>query len=205
MSKPTHAHIEKLFTELIIPFYHLKRGTRIPDKGRRWENDAEHSWSLAFLACTLAPEIDPGLDVGKVCQIAVVHDLVEVYAGDTDVFASAEVLATKDEREAAALQKIRQEFKHFPWIATTIDAYERRETNEGKFVYAMDKYIGCMFDYLDKGRLFQKAKVSLDSYNKTLELHRRKAQSHPGVFEYYEKLRALLDAHPEFFHMPKEA
>ncbi|HTE22194.1 MAG TPA: HD domain-containing protein [Candidatus Limnocylindria bacterium] len=200
MPHPTHNQIEDLLRKLVLPFYHIKRDNPLPGDDRRWENDAEHSWSLALLACSLAPEVDPALDVGKICQFATAHDLVEVYADDTSTFASQEHLASKVEREEQALERITKEFAHFPWIIQTIEAYERKDTDEAKFVYALDKYIACAFDFMDEGKLFLERKVTLANYNKSLEAHRTKAHSHPIIAKYYEEVRALLDAHPEYFH-----
>lgn len=200
MTKPTHQDIERLIRHVVLPFYHVKRDMPLPLGERRWENDAEHSWSVAFLACALAPQIDPTLDLGKLAQYAIAHDIVEVYANDTSTFASEEELASKDEREEAALQHIKKEFGHFPWIVQTVQAYERRDTNEAKFIYALDKYIAVAYDYLDKDQLFRERKITLASYNKSLETHRKKASIHPEVSAYYEEVRNLLDAHPEYFH-----
>lgn len=200
MAKPTHDHIEKLIRTLVLPFYHVKRDMPLPIGERRWENDAEHSWSLALVACALAPEVDPSLDIGKICQFAVAHDLVEVYADDTSTFASEEQLATKAGREEQALKQIAKEFAHFPWIVQTIEEYERKDTNEARFVYALDKYIAVAYDYIDEGKLFRERKVTLAEYNKSLGTHRAKARSHPIIAEYYEAVRSLLDTHPEFFH-----
>lgn len=200
MTQPTHSDIEHLLKHIILPFYHIKRDMPLPLGERRWENDAEHSWSVAFLACALAPQIDPTLDIGKIAQYAIAHDIVEVYADDTSTFASESELATKDEREAAALKRIETEFGHFPWITKIVEEYESKQSNEAKFVYALDKYIPVAYDYIDEGKLFQERKVTLESYNKSLETHRQKAKSHPKVAEYYEEVRRLLDAHPEYFH-----
>lgn len=76
MSQPDFSDIQQLVRQLVLPFYTLERDLPLPIQNHRNENDAEHSWSLALLACSLAPEIDPQLDVGKICQYAVVHDLV---------------------------------------------------------------------------------------------------------------------------------
>ena len=205
MPKPTHEHIEKLLRELVLPFYHIHRDMPLPVGERRLENDAEHSWSLGVLACSLAPEIDATLDVGKIAQLALAHDLVEVHAGDTSTFADASEHATKAEREEAALEKIAADFPMFPWIAQTIREYESRETNEAKFIYALDKYIALIYDFIDKGRLFQRRKVTLKQYNDFLVEHRKKAHTHPVVAEYYEEVRGHLDAHPEYFHIEVSA
>jgi 5'-deoxynucleotidase YfbR-like HD superfamily hydrolase len=201
MKKPTHADIEKLMRQVMLPFYHIKRDIPLPIGERRWENDAEHSWSVTFLACALAPQIDPTLDVGKIAQYATAHDLVEVYADDTSTFASAEKLASKADREEAALQRIAKEYAHFPWIVQTIEEYERKDTKEAMFVYALDKYIALTYDLIDEGKLFRERKVTLDEYNKSLTAHRKKAQSHAEVGRYYEDVRNLLNAHPEYFHV----
>jgi 5'-deoxynucleotidase YfbR-like HD superfamily hydrolase len=200
MSKPTNSQIQQLISSVIIPFYHVKRDTPLPIGERRWENDAEHSWSLAFLACALAPEVDKRLDLGLICQFAVVHDLVEVYADDTSNFAHQSKLDTKAEREAQALKLLEQQFKHFPWIVKTIERYERKDTDEAKFVYALDKCLPVYFDYLDNSKLFRERKMTLADYTKALESHRKKAHSHPEIGKYYEKVRTLVEQHPEYFH-----
>ncbi|HSX02200.1 MAG TPA: HD domain-containing protein [Candidatus Saccharimonadia bacterium] len=196
----THPQIEKLITQVLLPFYHVRRDIPLPIGERRLENDAEHSWSLAFLASCLAPQIDKGLDVGKVCQFAIVHDLVEVYAGDTAVHGNADHIRTKAAREEAAAKKIATEFSHMPWITETIATYEQRDCNEAKFVYALDKYLPVFFDYLDKSRYFREKKMSLAAYNQSLEEHRQKAHMHPTVGKYYDEVRALVDTHPEYFY-----
>jgi 5'-deoxynucleotidase YfbR-like HD superfamily hydrolase len=114
---------------------------------------------LALLGCALAPQIDKQLNIGKVCQYAIVHDLVEVYADDTSNFAEDDKRASKDQREKLALQRIAEEYDHFPWIVDTIKEYESKESNEAKFVYALDKYLPVYFDYLDRSRLFRERKM----------------------------------------------
>jgi 5'-deoxynucleotidase YfbR-like HD superfamily hydrolase len=199
-TQPTHADIETLLKTLVLPFYHVKREMRLPMGERRLENDAEHSWSLAFLACSLAPQVDVTLDIGKLCQFAIAHDLVEVYADDTPVFGDTEALLSKEEREEKALEAIAKESTPFPWIIQTITEYERKDSNEAKFIYALDKYIATAYDYIDEGRLFRQRKMTLVEYNKTLESHRIKAHSHQAVGKYYDEVRSLLDSHPEYFH-----
>jgi 5'-deoxynucleotidase YfbR-like HD superfamily hydrolase len=195
-----HAHIEDLLRQLVLPFYYIERNNPLPGHDRRWENDAEHSWSLAFLACSLAHKVDKDLDIGKICQFATVHDIVEVYAGDTSMFRNESYVMTKEERESHALKKIAKEFSHFPWITETIHAYERKDCDEALFVYALDKYIAVAYDYMDEAKLFRDEKITLEQYNKLLEGHRKKAHSHRHVAKFYDEVRDLLDAHPEYFH-----
>ena len=155
---------------------------------------------MAILACALAPEIDTTLDVGKICQFAIAHDLVEVFADDTSSFADQQKIDSKDEREALALRRIETEYAHFPWITATIRAYHSKESEEAKFVYALDKYLPVYYDYLDRAQLFRERKITLESYNKTLQSHREKAHAHRAVADYYDEIRDLIDQHPEYFH-----
>lgn len=202
VKRPTHLDVHNLLRDIILPFYHVKRTTPLPIGERRWENDAEHSWAVAFLACCLAPQIDPTLDMGKVAQFAIAHDIVEVYAGDTSTFASAEELASKKAREAEALKRLSQEFAQFPWITQTIEEYERRDCNEAKLVYAIDKYIAIALDVLDEGQYYRDHQVTWEAFDKSMAVHKKKAHSHPEVAKYYDEVREILDSHPEYFYRP---
>jgi 5'-deoxynucleotidase YfbR-like HD superfamily hydrolase len=195
MEKPSH--------EIILPFYEVGRDMLLPTQPegrRRNEKDAEHSWSVGILACALAQHVDPTLDVGLVSQFASIHDLVEVYADDTSVWAADEALDFKESKEADALQKIKDRFSHFPWLVTTIEAYERQDTNEALFVRAIDKYIALCIRFMDGGEFFRSNGITKEIFDKNLEAHRKKAHGHTGVAEYYEKIRSIYDQHSEHFY-----
>jgi putative hydrolase of HD superfamily len=192
--------IDELIDDLVLPFYALKRDMLVPPENLRNENDAEHSWSLAVLACSMAEHIDPKLEVGLVAQFALVHDLTEIYAKDTSVWADDSELETKEEREAAALNIIKEKFAKFPWLINTLAVYESMESSEAKFVRAMDKFIALLIRIRDEGKFYHLNKISKEKFNRNLGVHRRKAQLHPGVAEYYEKIREEFDRHPEYFY-----
>jgi len=127
----------------------------------RMENDVEHSYALAMLGWYLAA--DTNLDASKVVAYALVHDLVEVYAGDT-FFYTTDVSAreSKARREAAAAARLRDEFPEFPDLHHSIEAYERREDPEARFVYALDKIQPVINIYLDAGRTWKTHNITLD-------------------------------------------
>jgi putative hydrolase of HD superfamily len=203
--KLAHHEIERLMADLILPFHHIKRDITLPRGERRHENDAEHSWSLAFLAMCLAPVIDSELDTARVCQIATVHDIVEVFADDTSTFADATKQATKVEREQQALAKIQHDFPHFPGIVAVSLEYKELASPEARFVYALDKYVTVLFDYLDEGRYLKDIKMTHKRYVEHLTRHREKAQVHPTVGAYYDQVRRLLDEHPEYFYRDNDS
>lgn len=204
--KPDFKDLEKVMRELVLPFLETERAIPLLLKsGRRKENDAEHSWSIALMACLLAPHIDASLDVGKVCQFAIVHDLAEVYAGDTTVFDAEEEQQTKEEREHAALQKIARDFAHFPWLVETLKQYELQETQEARFVRSIDKLVPLFFDYISGGLYYRENKHTLEDFVKYMRRPREKAKIHPGAFLYHEEAIAVLLSRPELFHpSPKD-
>jgi 5'-deoxynucleotidase YfbR-like HD superfamily hydrolase len=192
--------IDQLVDEIILPFYGLKRDMTVPAENFRDENDAEHSWSVALIACALAPEIDPALDIGKICQFSVVHDMIEIYAGDTSVWAADEKLADKEQREAAALKIIKSKYSAFSWLIETIEEYERMDTQEALYVRAIDKFVAVMIRLRDNGKFYVDNKITQDKYEKNMEASRRKAHGHEAVGQYYERIRDIFDNHPEYFY-----
>lgn len=118
----------------------------------RRENDAEHSWHLALLTLVLAEYSDERLDVGRVLALVVVHDLVEIYAGDTFAF-DAEAAEGQEEREEQAAQRLfallppdqGAEFRRL-W-----DEFEARTTPEARFAKAMDRLQPLLLNYGNHG------------------------------------------------------
>lgn len=204
MPKPALADIERLMAELVVPFYCVERDLTLPIQSRRLENDAEHSWSVAFLACSLAPEIDKSLDVGIIAQYAIVHDLVEVFAGDTSPWHTKNIRESKAKREAKALTHLTKQYTRFPWVSRTIHEYEHRTTKEAVFVWAVDKIVVLLLRYLDQGKHYKDKGVTKKRFDAELASHRAKAHAHPDVGAYYDQLLALFNKHPEYFHQEKE-
>lgn len=89
----------------------------------RYENDTEHSFHLAISAVELAANYHPELDVGLVSQFSIVHDLPEVYAGDTPSFImSREIELKKEKLEQKAIKRLLTELP--PYTAQLLERYE---------------------------------------------------------------------------------
>lgn len=115
------------------------RRTRLMD-GSRLENSAEHSWHLALMALTLADYAPAPCNLQRVVQMLLVHDLVEIDAGDTFAFDLAANL-TKDAREQAAAIRL---FGLLPEhegqsLRELWEEFERAATNEARFANALDR------------------------------------------------------------------
>lgn len=107
----------------------------------RHENDAEHSFELAFVAMQIAAKYYPELDIGLVAQYAIIHDALEKYTGDTPTWRiSDEDLQAKYEREARAFTQLKADYaQRFPHLVQLVEDYEQQSSKEARFVRAMDK------------------------------------------------------------------
>jgi 5'-deoxynucleotidase YfbR-like HD superfamily hydrolase len=186
-----------LMAQLLIPSATVFRTTKVQPELDRFENDAEHSFLLATLGCAIAQQMSPHLDLGKVSQYALVHDLVEAYAGDTTVWASAEEHAGKAEREEEALKRIEKRFgKRFPWIGRTIKKYELFDDPESCFVYALDKIIPYIVMAAVDHQPFPPHK---ELYEEKMGIARKKIARYPELLDLFEDLDADYKKRPHFF------
>lgn len=204
MAQASADDLLNLLGDIVLPFYQINRATPLRFAPGRTENDAEHSWSLSLVACALAPHVDAALDPGKIAQFATVHDLVEVYAGDTSNFADESEKAGKEGREQAALARLQQELTTFPWIVRSVEAYERQDSEEARFVKSVDKFMTLLFDYHGEGQFYKENRITVELWRAKLQKHREKAGRHPGAFKYYDELWEMLLANPQFFHQPEK-
>lgn len=129
---------------LTLKFGAVDRVTYYPD-GKTRESDTDHTVMLGLVACALADLLYPdSLNVGMVAQFALVHDLPEVYAGDTCTLQlpTEDAKAAKVLAEALAQQKIEDMFDAaLPWVGRMLRRYERQERSAARFVRVVDKLL----------------------------------------------------------------
>ena len=129
----------------------ILRQTHLSNHGRR-ENDAEHSWHMAVMAYLLKEYANEEIDIAKVMLMCLIHDIVEIDAGDT--YAYDEVnLETQKAREDAAKERI---FSILPKeqkeeLIALFDEFEAYETPESKFAHAMDNLQPLMLNNSNGG------------------------------------------------------
>ena len=116
------------------------RQTHLSGHGRN-ENDAEHAWHMAVMAYILKEHSNAEVDISKVMIMCLIHDIVEIDAGDTYAYDN-EGLATQKAREDAAKERI---FSLLPEdqkeeLISLFDEFENNETPEAKFAHAMDNF-----------------------------------------------------------------
>jgi len=196
-TKPVTSDVLALLQELLVPLASVARTIKVPFDLRRWENDAEHSYFLATLGCALGSQIDSSLDLGKISQYALVHDLVEVYAGDTTVWAPQAHLDSKPQREEAALRRIEQRFGAvFPWVSKTITTYERLDQPESCFVYALDKLLPYAIMMIADHQPLLRTRAACQEKER---LARSKVARYPLLLSFFDDLCRLYASRRHFF------
>ena len=118
----------------------ILRQTHLSGHGRR-ENDAEHAWHMAIMIYLLKEYANEEIDVAKAMMMALIHDIVEIDAGDTYAYDTAG-LETQKEREEKAAERI---FGMLPEdqkaeLKSLFEEFEAYETPEAKFARAMDNF-----------------------------------------------------------------
>ncbi len=121
--------------------------------GSRRENSAEHSWHLALMSLVLGEYAPAGTDLSRVTAMAVVHDLVEIDAGDLFVYAGEQAQARQEAAERAAADRL---FALLPAgqaaeFRALWDEFEERRTPEAKFARALDRLQPMLANYQQGG------------------------------------------------------
>lgn len=156
------------------------RMTSIADGSRR-ENDAEHSWSLAIMAFLFAEYMEDEVDILKVMKMVLIHDLVEIYAGDTFCF-DVVGMEDKEEREQASADKI------FGLLAsdqgqelrTLWEEFEACETREAEYAAMLDRLQPLIMNYVNEGGTWAQHDISVEQVYKRNQITLEKG---PQVFK----------------------
>jgi len=165
MSTPPAGRLA-LQIEFIVECDRLKEIFRqtLNTRSRRPENDAEHSWAFCLCALVLAEHANvPHLDLLRVLKMGLIHDLVEIDAGDTFAYDTA-AMAGQHDREARAADRIfgllpadqSAEFRAL-W-----DEFEAHATPEAKFAHACDRFQPMLLNTRTEGGSWRTHAVTLD-------------------------------------------
>jgi putative hydrolases of HD superfamily len=195
--------------EIIGKFKNIKRKNFVGNSNpRRFENDAEHSFELTLLAWFLISKYKLELNIDKVMKYSLVHDLVEVYAGDIDPYMysnSDEMLKVKKTKEENALKRLELELHDTPDLINSLKEYEQMSDEESKFVYVLDK-VACQLGivYIDD-RNMSDCGVSLQTAEnvKNTKMNKSKdlTQLYDEVFEKWKNTPGFFaekDYTPEY-------
>ena len=165
------------------------RQTYLAD-GKRKENDAEHSWHLALAAVLLKEHMAEDVDLGRVMTMVLIHDLVEIDAGDTYAY-DMEGAATKREREVKAAKRI---FGILPedqgiYFRELWDEFEEYETADAKYAHLLDNFQPLLLNDASEGKSWEEHGVHKS------QVCRRNARSPETSEIVWEKMLEIMDKH----------
>ena len=181
--------------EFIVECDRLKEIFRqtINTTSRRAENDAEHSWALCLCVIVLAEHANhPGLDLLRVLKMVILHDLVEIDAGDTFAYDTAR-MADQHERESRAADRI---FGLLPAeqgaeFRALWDEFEARATPEARFAAAVDRFQPMLLNCRTEGAAWRRHGVTHD---RVVARNRHIADGCAELWRYAEAMLAELVA-----------
>ena len=163
----------------------ILRQTHLSGHGRR-ENDAEHAWHMAIMIYLLKEYANEEFDVTKAMMMALIHDIVEIDAGDTYAYDTAG-LQTQKEREELAAERI---FGMLPEDQKTelkalFEEFEACETSEAKFARAMDNFQPLLLNNSNNGRDWKEHGVCK---SKVMGRHKNTRFGSEVIGEYSEQI-----------------
>jgi putative hydrolase of HD superfamily len=129
----------------------------------RRENAAEHSWHLAIMAMLLIEYGNSEMNLGHVLELLLIHDLVEVYAGDTYCYDDTEI-QDQAERERQAAKRL---FDLLPkdqslWMNQQWKEFEEKSSSEAKFAVSLDRLMPLLLNYYSEGRSWKEHGIMAD-------------------------------------------
>ena len=162
------------------------RQTHLSGHGRK-ENDAEHSWHIAVMAYLLREYANEKVDIAKVMIMCLIHDVVEIDAGDTYAY-DTENLKTQKAREDAAKERI---FSILPKeqkeeLIALFDEFEAYETPESKFAHVMDNLQPLMLNNSNEGGDWKEHNVSAE------QVYKRQSKVKFGSEKLFEVIDGII-------------
>lgn len=165
------------------------RQTHLSHNGRK-ENDAEHSWHIALMAYLLREYANEKVDIAKVMLMCLIHDIVEIDAGDTYAY-DEKGLQTQKAREDAAKERIfsilpedqRKEF------SALFDEFEAYETAESKFAHAMDNFQPLILNNSNDGGDWREHDISSE------QIYKRQCKTKLGSEKLFEVIEQMIQDH----------
>ena len=173
----------------------ILRQTHLSHHGRI-ENDAEHAWHMAIMAYLLQEYANQEVDIGRVMILCLIHDIVEIEAGDTYAY-DEEAKKTQAERERKAAEHL---FAMLPedqcrMMHELFDEFEHGDTPEARFARAMDNFQPLLLNDANQGESWMEHDVARSS------IDARQKKTADGSKQLYEVIESILDRHMELGHI----
>lgn len=173
------------------------RQTSLSGHGRK-ENDAEHAWHMAVMAYLLKEYANGEIDIGKTMILCLIHDLVEIDAGDTYAY-DDEAKKSQKEREEAAKERIfsllpedqRAEFQ------ALFEEFEERRTPEARFARSMDNLQPLLLNNSNNGSDWKEHGVRAE------QVYKRQSETQLGSEKLFEVTRDIIEENVRKGNLPR--
>ena len=176
---------------LLIELDQLKsvlRRTRVKSADRRLENSGEHSWHVALMAVLMQEHANAPIDIARVMKMLLIHDVVEIDAGDTFVY---DVAASK-EQEEKELRAAERLFGMLPSdqgeeLFSLWKEFEAAQSDDAKYAKALDRLIPMLLNYHNDGQSWKEHGVTREqalTINKRIEF---------GSVTLWDKAKELIE------------
>lgn len=187
MDDRMHKQIE--FALLMDKQKNIFRQNHLADNSRR-ENDAEHAWHMAVMAYLFREYANEDIDISKVILMCLIHDVVEIEAGDTYAY-DEEAKKSQREREEIAKKHI---FGMLPSdqgreLEVLFDEFEAQETAEARYAKAMDNLQPVLLHEANGGGDWKEHGVTKE------QIMRRQEKTRHGSEELFEVIKDIIDKH----------
>jgi 5'-deoxynucleotidase YfbR-like HD superfamily hydrolase len=137
------------------------RKTKLFD-GSRFENDAEHSWTICVMAVLLQEYSNTNIDIKKVILMLLLHDIVEIDAGDVYLYSpERKYAAEKEEKAAERIFGILEDDQKDYFISLWKE-FEEQKTNESKFAATFDRLEPLLQNYMNQGQTWKENNITYD-------------------------------------------
>ena len=172
---PKKLQQQMIFIAEVDKLKNIFRRTILTDSSRR-ENDAEHSWHLALMAIVLEEYAAEPVNLGRVLAMVTVHDLIEIYAGDTFAFDAA-ANQDKAQREQAAAEKLfgMLDQKQGHKFRQLWEEFDAMNTADSRFAASLDRIQPFMHNVLTEGHTWKLGSVTKE------QVYRRMAPVKTGT------------------------
>ena len=187
--------------EFVVEIDRLKtvyRRSYLASDNSRRENSAEHSWYVTTTAMVLAEHCQVEIDLPHVLKMLLIHDIVEVDAGDTGVYDSIGAL-DKEDREKRAAERVfsllpleQAQEVHELWVE-----FEERITPEARFARAVDRFMPLLLNYCTQGKTWHKDGIT---YEQVLEVNQIIRE---GSQELWEFVLSMIEECVSRGYLPK--
>ena len=176
----------------------ILRQTHLSEHGRR-ENDAEHAWHMAIMAYLFREHSNESVDIAKVMRMCLIHDIVEIDAGDTYAY-DAEGAKTKRAREVAAADRI---FGMLPedqggYFRELWDEFEAYESDDAKFAHLLDNFQPLLLNHESNGKSWTEHHV------KKSQIYKRNEKIKETSPEVWEWMKQIVEEHIALGHVIDE-